>query len=123
MGVSKRYRIPPKQIRLDDVTPNGDAACYFCLEEGGDEEGKPLLRNCSCRGDSGFAHLSCLVTYAEQKCKAVVVVTETFLNEFSEPWETCNNCKQNFQGQLSIDLASAFVSFAEATFGQEANSK
>ena len=68
-------------------------------------------------------HLSCLVTYAEQKCKAVVVVTETYLNEFSEPWETCNNCKQPFQNQLSIDLASAFVSFAEATFGQEANSK
>jgi hypothetical protein len=53
----------------------------------------------------------------------VVVVTETYLNEFSEPWETCNNCKQPFQNQLSIDLASAFVSFAEATFGQEANSK
>ena len=68
-------------------------------------------------------HLSCLVTYAEQKCKAVVVVTETYLNEFSEPWETCNNCKQPFQNQLSIDLASAFVSFAEATFGQEANIK
>jgi len=51
------------------------------------------------------------------------VVTETYLNEFSEPWQTCDNCKQPFMGQLSIDLASAFVSFAEATFGQEANSK
>ena len=51
------------------------------------------------------------------------MVTETYLNEFSEPWQTCNNCKQPFQNQLSIDLASAFVSFAEATFGQEANSK
>jgi len=48
---------------------------------------------------------------------------QTYLNEFSEPWQTCNNCKQPYQNQLSIDLASAFVSFAEAIFGQEANSK
>lgn len=45
---------------------NGDVsgpqpACYFCLEEGDDEEGKPPVRDCSCRGDSaGFAHFSCL---------------------------------------------------------------
>jgi hypothetical protein len=49
--------------------PSG-AACYFCLGEEADEEGMPLVRNCSCRGDSaGFAHLSCLEKYAEQKCK------------------------------------------------------
>ena len=29
--------------------------------------------------------LSCLVTYAEQKCKRIDVVTETYLNEFCEP--------------------------------------
>jgi hypothetical protein len=27
----------------------GAAACYFCLEEGDDDEGKPLVRDCSCR--------------------------------------------------------------------------
>ena len=36
-------------------------------EEADDE--MPLVRDCSCRGDSGFAHLSCLKTYAEQKSK------------------------------------------------------
>jgi hypothetical protein len=35
----------------------------------------------------------------------------------------CNNCKQPFQGQLSIDLSSAFVSLAEATYSHEGNSK
>jgi E3 ubiquitin-protein ligase DOA10 len=47
------------------------AACYFCLGEEADEEGKqPLVRDCSYRGGSaGFAHRSCLVKYAEQKCK------------------------------------------------------
>ena len=44
------------------------AACYFCLEEGVDEEGKqPLVRDCSCRGDSaGFAHFSCLTTMSKR---------------------------------------------------------
>jgi len=38
---------------------------------------------------------------------------------YAMPWHTCNHCKQPFQNQLSLDLASAFVSFAEATFGRE----
>jgi hypothetical protein len=42
---------------------------------------------------------------------------------FAKPWSTCNNCKQPFQGQLTVDLASAFVSFAEATYGHPNNNK
>ena len=104
----------------DDDNPHG-AACYFCLGEEEDEEGKPLVRNCSCRGDSaGFAHLSCLTKYAEQKCKQAV---EGDMSAFSNPWRYCNNCKQPFQGQLSIDLVSAFISFAEATYGHPDSSK
>ena len=101
--------------------PNG-AACYFCLGEEADEEGKPLVRDCSCRGDSGFAHLDCLVKYAEQKCKAVV---DRDFGAFAEPWYKykCNNCKQPFQNQLSVDLASAFVSFTEATYDNRGSSK
>jgi hypothetical protein len=81
----------------------------------------PLVRDCSCRGDSaGFAHLSCLTKYAEQKSKQA---GDAAIKAFTEPWEICNNCKQNFQGQLSIDMASAFFSFAEATYGHEGNGK
>ena len=94
-----------------------DAACYFCL---GDEEGKPLVRDCSCRGNSGFAHLSCLTNYAEQKS---IGVREGDTAAFAEPWEICINCKQPFQCQLSIDLSSAFVSFAESSYGHPGNSK
>ena len=102
------------------AVPDG-AACYFCLGEEEDDEGSPLLRDCSCRGDSaGFAHFSCLTKYAEQKCKRAV---DGDLAAFAEPWKICNNCKQPFQNQLSIDLASAFVSFAEATYGHTGNSK
>jgi hypothetical protein len=102
------------------AVPDG-AACYFCFGEEEDEEGKPLVRDCSCRGDSaGFAHLSCLTMYAEQKCKAA---GDRDIAAFAEPWKICNNCKQPFQGQLSIDLSSAFVLFAEATYGHAGNSK
>jgi hypothetical protein len=49
------------------VIPEG-AMCFICLGEGDDDEGGPLVRDCSCRGDSaGFAHLSCIIQYAEQK--------------------------------------------------------
>jgi hypothetical protein len=49
------------------AVPNG-ASCYICLDEGPDEGGNSLVRDCSCRGDAmGFAHLSCIVKYAEQK--------------------------------------------------------
>jgi hypothetical protein len=42
---------------------------------------------------------------------------------FSVPWKICTNCKQSFQGQLSIDMASAFISFTETTYGHPGNSK
>ena len=42
---------------------------------------------------------------------------------FSNPWRYCNNCKQPFENQLSVDLVSAFVEFAEATYGHEGNNK
>ena len=110
-----------KDHHPQSAIPNNGAACYFCLEEGPDDEGKSLVRDCSCRGDSaGFAHLSCLTKYAEQKCRAAIY---THMDAFAEPWHKCNNCKQTFQNQLSVDLASAFVSFVEVNYGQPGNSK
>jgi hypothetical protein len=91
------------------------------LKMAADEEGMPLVRDCSCRGDSaGFAHFSCLTTYAEQKSKAA---SHGDMKTFVKPWNKCNNCKQPFQGQLTVDLASSFVSFAEATYGHPDNNK
>ena len=93
------------------------AACYFCLGEEVDEVGKPLVRDCSCRGDSaGFAHLSCLEKYG-------MAADGVDMSAFTEPWEKCTNCKQPFQNQLAIDLSSSCVTFAEATYGHEGSSK
>ena len=104
------------------AVPDG-ASCYLCLDDGPDEEGKPLVRDCSCRGDSaGFAHLSCIVNYAEQKSKQMAAGAN-FSSAFVEPWKNCPNCKQPYQRQLSLDITSAFVTFAEATYGRPENSK
>ena len=97
----------------------GGASCYICLDEGPDEAGNPLVRDCSCRGDTaGFAHLSCIVEYAEQKFQQAA---DSDLTGFSTPWVKCNNCKQPFQNQLALDLSSAFISFAEEAYGFSGN--
>ena len=31
-----------------------EAACWVCLDDGCDEDGNPLVRDCSCRGNSGY---------------------------------------------------------------------
>ena len=34
--------------------PPAGASCWWCLEEGPNEAGQPLVRDCSCRGSSGL---------------------------------------------------------------------
>jgi hypothetical protein len=93
--------------------PNG-TACYICLGGGCNDEGKPLVRDCSCRGNAGFAHLLSIVHYAMQQCRQM---SETLILEFAEPWQTCPNCNQLYQNQLALNLSSALVSFVETTYG------
>lgn len=96
------------------------ASCYFCLEEGLDDMGEPLLRDCSCRGDGVcFAHLSCMIKYAEQKSKEAAGKDP---KSFSEPWYECPNCKQCFKNELSLDMSSAFISFVESIYCHPGNS-
>lgn len=93
------------------------ASCWICLEEGNDEEGKPLCRDCSCRGESsGFAHLSCIINYAQSMFDKEINAWQNFQGEnprkFKEPWCMCPNCKQDYQNSLSSQLADAFCSYA-----------
>ena len=102
--VSTPLLLPP----ADDV--NDDApVCYICLDNGPDESGQPIRRDCSCRGsDCGFAHISCLAKFAEQK-------TEEWdgysVGDLSEPWVMCPCCLQPHQNELAVDLANVFVSY------------
>lgn len=82
--------------------------CYLCFGEGPDESGQPLRRDCSCRGGSGFAHLSCIVGYAKRKSDQW---DGWGPEKFAEQWHKCPNCKQDYQNELSVELVSEFASF------------
>lgn len=89
--------------RLADATnisSNGCPSCWICLEEGPDESGNGIVRNCACRGDSaGFAHLSCLIQYAERKCHEEYALLASrggrvVDEKFKDCWRNCPICKQ-----------------------------
>eukprot|EP00984_Skeletonema_dohrnii_P001522 scaffold486_cov148-Skeletonema_dohrnii-CCMP3373.AAC.3 len=99
------------------MPPDG-ASCWLCLEEGPDDSGAPLVRDCSCRGHSGFAHLQCLVQYAKSKTKDFAERGELTLSTMfvEKLFERCPNCKQEFQGDLYYDMTKAQLSFVEKEF-------
>jgi hypothetical protein len=76
-------------------------------------EGTPLVRDCSCRGLAGFAHLACIAKAAKHKCRLAAAEDVT---AFVELWQNCPGCKQQYMNQLSINLADAFIAFAETSY-------
>ena len=96
--------------RADEEAP----CCWLCLEEGPDDSGKPLVRNCSCRGTSGFAHHSCMVKYAESKSREADQKGRDLLNEFF--FAFCPNCNQTYQGEVEYAMAEAQVKFVEREY-------
>ena len=67
------------------------------------------MRDCSSRGDdAGFAHLSCLVSYADNKTRDLL---ESGKGDFSESWRECPHCRQHYQRQVAIDMANSFLLF------------
>ena len=110
----KASRVPPTPSTPSDGC---GAACWICLEEGPDDSGQGIVRECSCRGDTaGFAHLSCLVQFARSKSLAMCEEADKAGRRFEsgqEPFEFCPNCKQNFLGDLAVEMAKRFVEMNE----------
>ena len=71
--------------------------CYICYGEG-DEEG--LVRGCSCRGASGFAHVSCLARGAQAAVERDAATGWT-------RWHTCGLCEQQYHGVVRCALGWA----------------
>ena len=70
-----------------------------------------------CRGESaGFAHLSCIVEYAKQKTREWGDGEDV---DFEERWHCCPNCKQGYQNELYLELATEFVTFAQEEYPDE----
>ncbi|KAK1740073.1 hypothetical protein QTG54_009023 [Skeletonema marinoi] len=100
------------------ITPPDGASCWLCLEEGPDDSGAPLVRDCSCRGHSGFAHLPCRVKYAESKIKDLAKRGAHIMSNMFDGkiFEHCPNCKQEYQNDLYYDMTKAQLAFIEREF-------
>ena len=94
--------------RADDAP-----CCWLCLEEGSNDSGEPLIRDCSCRGTSGFAHLSCAVKYAESKTKEAYEKNNFLDRHF---FRNCPNCNQGYLGEVKYAFAKAQVEFVEREY-------
>jgi hypothetical protein len=105
------------------------ATCWICLCEGGDgddDDGEEsLVRDCSCRGESaGYAHKSCIIQFATMKSTETSAKNNTpnfDMPTFERAWHTCPNCNQQYQNLLRLDIASAYLEFAESTYGHPDN--
>ena len=87
--------------RNSPIAPEG-STCWICLDEGPDEKGGPLMRNCACRGEgSGFAHASCVGKYLFLKYTKGSNGTE------EDGEDTCINCNQPYLGDMALAVAMA----------------
>jgi hypothetical protein len=109
-------RLPAGSGASNDSDPQ--PACWICLEEVADNVGVLPVRDCSCRGDAaGYAHPSCLIAYATTK--SIQLKKGCSTKDQEEVWRKCPTCKQQYQNQLSLDLCTAYVTFAESPEGKK----
>mmetsp|Transcript_24833 Transcript_24833/g.49651 ORF Transcript_24833/g.49651 Transcript_24833/m.49651 type:complete len:387 (+) Transcript_24833:115-1275(+) len=106
-------RIDSSDAIKSEGTTSDCPSCWLCLEEGSDTSGKPLIRNCSCRGTSGYAHISCIVHYAEHKGRQGYGSSNHNFNNVCRYFKFCPNCNQEYQNDVQCDLSKAMVSFVE----------
>merc|ERR1711938_441606 len=59
-----------------------------------------LVRGCSCRGENGFAHVSCLARQAQ-------VAVERRSGPRFLRWYTCGLCEQKYHGDVACALGWA----------------
>ena len=90
-----------------------DAECLICLSS--DQTHEPLVRDCNCRGLSGFVHVSCAVRAAEIKSNKNI----HDWSECSEKWNLCSTCGELYQNKLAIDLLSQFVNYIEKKYPED----
>ena len=71
-------------------------ACIICL----DTSPPPIQSGCACRGDSGLAHIACLVRAAASQQA----------QRGGDVWRRCQTCTQDYTGAVQTGLAEAWWS-------------
>ena len=83
--------------------------CFICTQALHWKTKEGLVRGCSCRGTSGFVHVSCLVEQAK------ILVAEAEENNLDDKavnarfarWHTCSLCEQRYHGVVCCALGWA----------------
>ena len=96
---------------------NEAPVCWICLSESPDASGKPLVRECSCRGTSGWAHVSCIIDWASNNERKKTDSTGRATTAVDDGFMVCPNCKQMYQKGLRSELSKAQVAFVEREYG------
>jgi len=83
-------------------------SCWICLEEGLDDHGQPLSRNCACGGDSDWAHISFLASFAKVQTNGMSIdnFADVIMNCNYTAWTNCHICKQEYHGDLRVALGN-----------------
>eukprot|EP00984_Skeletonema_dohrnii_P032080 scaffold25496_cov80-Skeletonema_dohrnii-CCMP3373.AAC.3 len=103
-----------KLQRTDTTDVIKPESCWLCLGEGSDASGNPLIRNCSCRGTFEYAHISCIVHYAEEKGHQGYGSSNFNSSNVCRYFKFCPNCNEEYQhNDVQCDLSKAMVSFVE----------
>ena len=68
---------PPKKKEERSEDETNKPECWICLDDGPDENGGMPRRDCSCRGDAGFAHLMCLQVCKDNSLKETDSICES----------------------------------------------
>ena len=87
------------------------ASCYICLETSAESSiDQPLLRNCACRGDAGWAHVACLAKFATSKAmEAEAQREQDHSAHIASFWDNCILCKTPYMQNMALAMAEAFV--------------
>ena len=103
-----------------DKPPLVCAPCWICLEDGPDETGEPLIRDCACRGETSAGyHLSCIIKHATVKTDQVLMKASVrdIYNEIESDlinyWKRCENCCQPYSKSICTLMGQACVQFTE----------
>ena len=119
-----------KKLSITGPPPPPGASCWICLDDAEDDSGEPIRRDCSCRGNSGWVHLSCLIKYAETKSEEWIQkngeiyygtgmradgALDTELGD-SRLFQLCPNCNQGYLNQFALDMVDGQVAFVKKRF-------
>jgi hypothetical protein len=102
----KKYEVAVAEAVEECADDTEGQTCFICMD-GDAEEG--LVRGCSCRGASGFVHVSCLARQAQ------VLVAEAeernldndAFNARWRRWDECRLCEQDYHGVVLCALGWA----------------